>query len=117
MPNFPRAHRLVSKPQYDAVYQDSRRLGDSFFLVLTRPNSTRQARLGLSVSARSVGNSVNRNRIKRIIRDGFRLNSSSFPAVDVVVNTRPAAREATNRALRTSLETHWTNMVKRCSER
>jgi ribonuclease P protein component len=117
VPNFPRAHRLVSKTQYDAVYQDSRRLGDSFFLVLARPNTTSQARLGLSVSVRSVGNAVNRNRIKRIIRDCFRLNSTALPAVDLVVNTRPAARDATNTQLRTSLEMHWTNVVKRCGAR
>ena len=117
MPNFSRAQRLVHKPQFDAVYQTGRKLGDQYFLVLTKSNCLTQPRLGLSVSARSVGNSVNRNRIKRIIRDSFRLNSAGLPAVDIVVNTRPSARDASNVELRNSLALHWINMVKRCAAR
>ena len=117
MPNFIRAQRLVHKPQFDAVYQNGRKLGDSYFLILSRVNECPSPRLGLSVSARSVGNAVNRNRIKRIIRDSFRLNCDQFPAVDIVVNTRPGARDASNTQLRESLSQHWTNLVKRCATR
>jgi len=114
VPNFSRAQRLAHKPQFDAVYQQGRRLSDPYFLILAKSNSQSLARLGLSVSARSVGNAVNRNRIKRIIRDSFRLNNAGLPAVDIVVNTRTAARSATNDELRKSLVQHWTNVVKRC---
>ena len=73
------------------------------------------ARLGLSVSARTVGNAVNRNRIKRVIRESFRLNTANLPAVDIVVNTRPGARESTNAQLANRLAQHWQEMVKRCA--
>lgn len=72
------------------------------------------ARLGLSVSNRSVGNAVNRNRIKRIIRNSFQQHCGQLPAVDIVVNTRNAAREAPNEDLRSSLAQHWTRLVKQC---
>ena len=114
MPNFSRAQRLVHKPEFDSVYRTGRKLGDQYFLVLVRANNQTHPRLGLSVSARSVGNAVNRNRIKRIIRDSFRLNSPMLPALDIVVNTRSAARDAINVVLRGSLEMHWKNLVKRC---
>ena len=117
MPKFQRAQRLVHKPQFDAAYQKGRKLGDPFFLILIRSNDVGFARLGLSVSARSVGNAVNRNRIKRIIRDSFRMNCTELPAIDVVINTRSAARDATNKALRNSLALHWVNVVKRCGTR
>jgi len=112
---FTPAQRLVHKAQFDAVYQQGSKLGDSCFLVLIKPNGLSIARLGLSVSARTVGNAVNRNRIKRVIRNSFRLNHTQLPAVDIVVNTRPGARDATNGLLAERLAQHWKNVVKRCA--
>lgn len=116
MPKFTPAQRLVRKVQFDVVYQRGAKLGDSCFLVLIKPNDLNAARLGLSVSARTVGNAVNRNRIKRVIRNSFRLHAAQLPAVDIVVNTRPGARAATNNLLAERLAQHWKNVVKRCAE-
>jgi ribonuclease P protein component len=113
--NFTPAQRLVHKRQFDAVYQRGSKLGDSCFLVLIRPNDLNMARLGLSVSARTVGNAVNRNRIKRVIRSSFRLAAAQLPAVDIVINTRPGARDASNTQLAERLSQHWNNVVKRCA--
>jgi ribonuclease P protein component len=115
VPNFTPTQRLVHKTQFDAVYQRGSKLGDSCFLVLIRPNDLSMARLGLSVSARTVGNAVNRNRIKRVIRNSFRLAAAQLPAVDIVINTRPGAREASNAQLAERLSQHWKNVVKRCA--
>lgn len=115
MPHFTSAQRLKSKSEFDAVYQGGNKLGDSCFLVLFRPNNLTTARLGLSISARAVGNAVNRNRIKRVIRESFRVNCALLPAVDVVINARSGAREADNALLRDRLAKHWPNVVKRCA--
>lgn len=118
MPHFTSAQRLTHKPQFDAVYQGGGgKLGDSCFLVLTRPNGLTTARLGLSVSARTVGNAVNRNRIKRVIRESFRAHCATLPALDIVINTRAGARQADNALLRDRLSQHWVNVVKRCAAR
>lgn len=114
MPHFTTAQRLHSKPEFDAVYQGGAKLSDSCFLVLYRPNSLNTARLGLSIAARAAGNAVNRNRIKRVIRDSFRLHCATFPAVDIVVNARAGVRHADNAQLRERLARHWQNLVKRC---
>jgi len=114
VPKFSRAQRLTEKTLFDAVYQGGRRFADAYFLVLAKSNDLPSARLGLSVSARSVGNAVNRNRIKRIIRDSFRLHGAGLPLVDIVVNTRSGASNATNDELHKSLVQHWNNVVKRC---
>jgi ribonuclease P protein component len=73
------------------------------------------ARLGLSVSARTVGNAVNRNRIKRVIRESFRHNANSLPSIDIVINTRPGARDTSKALLAERLTRHWQNLVKRCA--
>ena len=117
MPIFSKAHRLLDKTQFDAVYQRGRKSGDNFFLVITKNSDKDNPRLGLSVSARSVGNAVNRNRIKRIIRSSFQQHCGQLPAIDIVVNTRNAAREATNDELRKSLAQHWARVVKQCGVR
>jgi ribonuclease P protein component len=54
-------------------------------------NGSGRRRLGLSVSSR-VGNSVARNRIKRLLREVFRLNKDSFPeSSDIFVTVKSTA--------------------------
>jgi ribonuclease P protein component len=112
---FTPAQHLLTKPQFDEVYQRGSKLGDSCFLILIKANGLSFARLGLSISARTVGNAVNRNRIKRVIRESFRLHTAELPAVDIVVNSRPGARDSSNTLLGERLDQHWKNVVKRCA--
>lgn len=115
MARFSAAQRLHHKAQFDDVYRRGRRHGDTYFLVLALPNALTIPRLGLSVSAKSVGNSVNRNRVKRLVRESFRMHQRELPAVDLVVNTRPAARTALNAVLRASLERLWQAIAISCA--
>jgi ribonuclease P protein component len=108
---FSGAHRLRQKSQFDLVYREGKRLGDKNFLVLTRENLTTHARLGLSISAKAAGNAVNRNRVKRTVRESFRLNQHRLPAVDVVVNARPGTQSAANKSLASSLQHVWDKLA------
>ena len=55
------------------------------------PNTTGHCRLGITVT-RKVGSSVQRNRIKRVLRDVFRSHRAELtPSLDLVVNPRPGA--------------------------
>jgi ribonuclease P protein component len=86
---LPRALRLRSGRQFRAVYEArvSHRAGP--LVVYARPNELDRLRLGLSVSRR-VGGAVRRNRIRRLLREAFRLQQHDLPAgYDVAVNVRP----------------------------
>lgn len=63
------------------------------FVVISAENGLGITRLGITVSKR-IGNSVERNRIKRLVREFFRLNRRSFPhGLDIVITARAGAAE------------------------
>jgi ribonuclease P protein component len=67
----------------------------------------------LAIATRTLGNSVLRNRVKRIARESFRLHQYSLPSIDVTIAAREAARRASSRDLFASLEQHWQAIAKR----
>jgi ribonuclease P protein component len=75
--------------------------------VIARPNGLGRARLGLAVGVRAAGNAVNRNRVKRVVREAFRHIHQELPAVDLVVNARPAAGKASNADMTASVMALW----------
>jgi ribonuclease P protein component len=77
------------------------------FVVQSARNEAGEARLGMAVGLRAVGNAVRRNRIRRLIRESFRMHRQELPAVDILVTARAAAAAATNRAVFESLAQHW----------
>jgi ribonuclease P protein component len=104
---FPRARRLRSAADFKRVYANGRRMGNEFFTVNTQPNELSLARLGMSVAVRTMGNAVERNRLRRMIRESFRLHQASVPPLDIVIGARSAARSAPTAQLRASLERLW----------
>jgi ribonuclease P protein component len=68
------------------------------------------ARLGLAIAKKQVRRAVDRNRIKRIVRETFRRHRARLPGVDLVVMARAAASTADNRRLAASLERHFTRI-------
>jgi ribonuclease P protein component len=106
--------RILTAAAFDAVYAHRVRAMDSFFTVNAAPNTLGHARLGLSIGKKAVGNSVARNRVKRQVRESFRLNAAQLPGLDLVVGARNAARTAHNARLRESLDGLWKEIQKRC---
>lgn len=109
---FPASRRLRRKIDFDSAYARGRRLGDRFFAVIASPNEAGAARLGLTVATKTAGNSVERNRLRRLIRESFRLRQHELPCLDLVVSARQPARGMHNAQLRASLNGLWDRVVK-----
>ena len=85
---FPKQLRLLRRNEFRQVYEEGRRRSTPLCTVFFRSNGLAASRLGLTVPA-AVGNAVLRNRMKRRVREVFRLNQTSIPAGwDIVVNPR-----------------------------
>jgi len=82
--------RLRTGAEYDEVFKRGARLDGPLFLLVALPNGRGLDRLGLAVSRR-VGGAVERNRARRLLREGFRrLERAGSPGVDLVVIARPS---------------------------
>jgi ribonuclease P protein component len=96
-----RRRRLSRSAEFERVYRQGRSKGNRFLVLYAFARSSEGEadgpRLGLSVSRR-VGGAVDRNRVKRVLREAFWLEAERLPAgYDYVVVARPDARELATR--------------------
>ena len=61
----------------------------------------------MAIGTRTARSAVARNRLRRLIRESFRLHRETLPAVDLFVTARPAATAAGNQELFASLRSLW----------
>jgi ribonuclease P protein component len=88
---LPKNKRLTSNRQFTAVLDRRRRAGDALLTVWAAENRRDHARFGVSVG-KTCGNAVVRNRLKRLLREAFRLSQEEIPpGFDYVVMVAPGA--------------------------
>jgi ribonuclease P protein component len=92
--DLPRETRLVRRAEYDAVYREGRRRSSREFTLFVRPNGLDISRFGWSIK-KALGNAVRRNRIRRRLREIFRLHRGEIATGwDIVVHPRTTVATA-----------------------
>jgi ribonuclease P protein component len=89
---LPKAARILRRREFLRVQQTGRRLYSGEVLVIALDSGGDRPRIGITVSSK-IANAVGRNRVKRWVREAFRAQRDSFPAVDLVVVARKGATD------------------------
>ncbi|MCK5901578.1 MAG: ribonuclease P protein component [Cocleimonas sp.] len=97
------------------MFARARRFGDRTFTLLVRENDQAHPRLGLAIAKKSVKRAVDRNRIKRLLRESFRKQQHQLPPIDIIVMCRPVAVSLTNDQIREQLSNQWQYIQKKLS--
>lgn len=98
---------MLTASEYARVFERPQRASDRWFTLLWRANGRGKSRLGLAISKKNCRRAVDRNLIKRMVRESFRRHRGRLPAVDVVVLTRRGIDVADRTIIRESLQRHW----------
>jgi len=94
---FPQSRRMKTPAEFDRCFKRKRSASDAWMVVHGVENGRDYPRLGLSVS-RKVGGAVDRNRVKRLLREAFAGELERVPADhDVVLVARPEAKDLAER--------------------
>ena len=104
---LPRPARLKRQGDFRRVFAHPTKSVDAYFTVLARRNDSRPARIGLAISKKHARRAVDRNRLKRIVRESFRQHRYLLHGIDFVVLCRHGALISPNSRLLFSLSMHW----------
>ena len=100
LPNdFKKEARLRAAPEFQAVFKNGLKVSSVFFRLYFLPIDLARPRLGMAVPKKSVPQSVQRNRLKRICREVFR-QSNTLAAGDYVLVAQAQAKTADNMMLK-----------------
>lgn len=110
--HFKPTQRLLTKPEFDRVYQLGIRVADPL-LTLHAYRHSSNARLGMSVSTKNSGSSVRRNQLRRWIREDFRIRQNRLLSADWVITIRANAKAVAHPELNRVLERLYTQMTQR----
>ena len=88
---YPRTASLRQPAEFTALRRQGKRMAARFFQSQYRLTQSADARLGMAVSKRVSKRAVVRNRIRRLIRESFRLNRAKLPPCDVLLIAQTTA--------------------------
>ncbi|MCW8908129.1 MAG: ribonuclease P protein component [Sedimenticola sp.] len=108
---FGRDLRLLKPAQFRRVFQNACRSSDRHFTVLFLGNDQSRARLGTAIAKKVLKRAVDRNRVKRVVRESFRIRQRELAGLDLVVMCGRGIGLSDTRQLRDSLERHWSRAI------
>ncbi|WP_173920283.1 ribonuclease P protein component [Pseudidiomarina piscicola] len=115
--SYGRELRLLTPAQFQQVFNAPPvKAVTAELTMLATPNSLGHPRLGVTISKKRAKLAVDRNRIKRKIRENFRLKQHKIPAFDIVVIAKSGIVDLDSDVLQQRLDYLWRTISKRCAQ-
>ena len=113
---FGKQHRLLTPREFKAVFDGAHfKASHRSLLLLAIPGADQTAspgRLGLVVAKKHARHAVQRNRLKRLLRDSFRHHKAELTGLDIVALVKPGLWQMENPAIRAVIEEQWARLLK-----
>jgi ribonuclease P protein component len=92
-------HRLRGASEFGDIFRSGRRLDGPFLQVIARGATGSAGRLGFVVSSKLLARAVDRNRVRRVVREAVRVRRPQIEAYDLIVRLRRAPSRLRGREL------------------
>ena len=132
---YPKTSRLLTPANFQQVFDAvDLKQGSSHFTLLAHRACRQQHRLGIIIAKRNVRRAVDRNRVKRVIRESFREHVASvnqqgkdavvcteseandMQTMDIIVLAKAICADTGNQQLRQVLDKQWKNLSAKFSQ-
>ncbi|MBP0049820.1 ribonuclease P protein component [Marinobacterium sp. AK62] len=111
---YPRRLRLLTGGDFKRVFDRADvKVPDRHLLILARPNDLGHPRIGFVISKKNVRRAVQRNRVRRIIRESFRLHQHQLPALDMIILARKGLDDLDNPDVHDMIRRCWSRASKK----
>ncbi|TCK03615.1 ribonuclease P protein component [Marinobacterium mangrovicola] len=115
--DYPRQLRLLTGRDFKRVFDNAAfKVSEQPLLILSSPNDLGRPRIGFVISKKNIRRAVKRNRVRRIIRESFRLHQHELPAVDIVILARRGLDTLDNPDLHRMIERSWSRLIKKAQK-
>lgn len=111
---FNKSRRLHTPKEFSLVFEQAKKLVTHELIFFYKKNQLNSARIGFAISKKSIPKSHDRNRIKRHLRESFRL--SRLPKIDIVVISKKSVTNLTCEQLREKIGQAWDKLGVLCEK-
>lgn len=101
---FPKSLKLNCSTAFTAVLKTGEKQAGPYFAIFRKSNGLVQSRLGLIVGKKALRRAIERNRVKRVLRESFRLQQTQLSGLDLVVIVYPDIRKLSKSELRQCID-------------